>query len=121
MVSQSNAKKKIYETIKQELLYSLMDNNEVEESGLDDTANATNSPAKAILIIKRYEKIIKRQNKRDVIYVGKDRQLLKGLKEAELFFEKVGQNKPTIYFKTGLYKLLMKYTVLQNCTLSSND
>ena len=74
-----------------------MDNNEVEESGLDDAANATNSPAKAILIIKRYEKIIKRQNKRDVIYVGKDRHLLKKLKEAELFLKRLGRiNRPYI-------------------------
>lgn len=47
-------RKKTKETVKQELLNSLMENNEMEEPGLGETANATKDIAEAIKIIQRY-------------------------------------------------------------------
>ena len=75
-------KKKTHETVKQELLISLKENNEVEESGLDETANATKDPTEAVVIIQRCEEIIKMQNKRAIVYIGKQGQLLKKFKDS---------------------------------------
>ena len=64
-------RKKTKETVKQELLNSVMENNEMEEPGLGKTANATKDTAEAIKIIQRYEEIIKIQNKKFINFAGK--------------------------------------------------
>ena len=111
-------KKKTHETVKQELLISLKENDEVEESGLDETANATKDPTEAVVIIQR-EEIIKMQNKRAIVYIGKQGQLLKKFKDTKQLFEPVGQSKSTIHSNMGLCKL-NKYPTLEKSTLSSN-
>ena len=59
MVSKSKTKKKTNESIKRELLNSLKENNDVEEQGLNKTVNNVNNSQEAIVIIRRYEDIIK--------------------------------------------------------------
>ena len=71
MVSESITKKKTNENIKQELLNSLQENDDVEEQGLQETTNNVNNSQEAILIINRYEDIIKTQNKKAIGYIGK--------------------------------------------------
>lgn len=44
MVSKNITKKKTYETVKQELLNSLKENDNAEELELNETANKTNYP-----------------------------------------------------------------------------
>ena len=53
-------------------------------------------------------------------YVGKLEQLLKKLKATDQRFENVGQSKPTIHFKTGLYMFLKKQPELKKSTLTFN-
>ena len=71
MVSDSITKKKTNENIKQELLNSLQENDDVEEQGLQETTNNVNNSQEAILMINRYEDIIKTQNKKAIGYIGK--------------------------------------------------
>ena len=86
MVSKSKTKKKTNESIKRELLNSLKENNDVEEQGLNKTVNNVNNSQEAIVIIRRYEDIIKTQNKKAVGYIAKQGQLLKKFKDTQDFF-----------------------------------
>ena len=108
MVSKSKTKKKSNETIKRELLNSLKENDDVEEQGLNETANSVNNSQEPIAIIRRYVEIIKTQNKKAIGYTGKQGELLKKFKDTENFFDNVGQSKSTIYFKISLDELLKK-------------
>ena len=63
-------KKKTNETVKKELLNSLKENNNLEETDLDATIDAITDPKEAVRIIQRYEEIIKTQNIRVIGYVG---------------------------------------------------
>ena len=71
MVSKSITKKKTNEIIKRELLNSLQDNDDIEEQGLNETANLQ----EALRIINRYDDIIKTQNKKAIEYIGKQGEL----------------------------------------------
>ena len=59
MVAKNFRKKKSNIRVNQELLISLEENDDLEEPGLDETAEAIVDPLKAIRIINRYEEIIK--------------------------------------------------------------
>ena len=63
MVSKWQTNKKTNESIKQELLDSLKEN-DVEKQGLNETANIVNSSQKAIVITSRFEEIMKTQKKK---------------------------------------------------------
>ena len=63
--------KKTKETAKKELLDYLKENDDLEEPDIDATADAITDPIDAVIIIKRYEEIIKIQNKRVIGYVEK--------------------------------------------------
>ena len=71
MVSKRTAKKKTNENIKQELLSSLQENDDVDEVGLNETANNVNNSQEAIIIIHLYDDIVKTQNKKAIGYIGK--------------------------------------------------
>ena len=60
MVLKSITKKKTHETVKRELLNSWQENHDVEEAALNKTASQINNPQEAILVISRYDDIIKR-------------------------------------------------------------
>ena len=60
MVLKSITKKKTHETVKQELLNSWQENHDVEEAVLNKTASQINNPQEAMLVISRYDDIIKR-------------------------------------------------------------
>ena len=77
MVSKSITKEKTNETTKRELVNSLQENDDVEEQGLNETANNVSNSQETILIIRRYKDIIKTQNKKAIRYIGKQRLLLK--------------------------------------------
>ena len=63
--------------LKQELLNSLQENDNVEEQELNETANNVNNSQEAIVMIRCYEGIIKMQNKKAKGYIGKQGELLK--------------------------------------------
>ena len=117
MVSKSKTKKKTNESIKQELLNSLKENDDVEEQGLNETVNNVSNSQDAIFIVRSYVEIIKTQNKKAIgLYIGKQGELLKKFKDTENFFDNVGQSRSTIYFKISLYKFLKKYPLLKTST-----
>ena len=60
MVLKSITKKKTHETAKRELLNSWQENHDVEEAVLNKTASQINNPQEAMLVISRYDDIIKR-------------------------------------------------------------
>ena len=65
MVSKRIAKETSNERIKRELLNLLLqENDDVEEQGLNETANNVNNSQEVIIVICRYEDIIKTQNKK---------------------------------------------------------
>ena len=72
-----------------------------------------------MVIIRRYEDIIKTQNKKAIGYIAKQGEILKNFKDTQNFFDNVGQSKSTIYFKISLYKFLKKYPLLKRSTLQS--
>ena len=74
-------------------------NDDVEEQGLNKTANNVKNSQETIHIINRYEDIIKTQNKKAIGYISKQGKLFKKFKDTE----NVGQNRSTIYFKISLY------------------
>ena len=63
-MSKSITKRKSNETMKQELLISLQDNDDVEEKGLKERSNKVSNSQEATIIIRRYEDIIKIQIKK---------------------------------------------------------
>ena len=63
---------------------------------------------------------IKTQNKKEIVYICKQGQFLKKFKDAEHFFENVGQSRSTIYFKVSFYKLLKRYCFLKKSALQSS-
>ena len=71
----SKTKKKANETIKRELLNSLKEN-DVEEQRLNKRVSYVNNSQEAIVIIRRYEDIIKTQNKKAIVYIAKQGELL---------------------------------------------
>ena len=60
MVSKSINKKKSNETIKRELLNLLQENDNVEEQELNETVKNANNSQEVIVMIRRYEDIIKK-------------------------------------------------------------
>ena len=71
MVSQSKTKKKTNESIKQEPLNSLNENDDVKEQVLNETVSNVNNSQEGIVKIRRYKDIIKTQNKQAIGYIAK--------------------------------------------------
>ena len=79
--------------MKRELLNSLQESHDVEEQELNKTANNVDSSQEVMLIIRRYEDIIKTQNRKAIGYIGKQRQLFKKFKDTGNFFDNVAQSR----------------------------
>ena len=105
MVPKSIAKKKTKEIRKRELLNSLQENDDVEEQALNKTANTVSISQEAILIINRYEDIIKTQNKKAIEFIGKQGQLLKNFKDTFL-----------IMFLKADHQYILKFHFLSSST-----
>ena len=95
------------ETVKQEFLNLLQENDDVEEQALNGTANNVNNSQEAIFIIRHYEDIIRTQNKEAIGCIGKQEQLIRKFKDSEHFFGNVHQGRST-YFEILLYRFLKK-------------
>ena len=89
MVSKSINKKKSNETIKRELLNLLQENDNVEEQELNETVNNANNSQEVIVMIRRYEGIIKKAR----WYIVKQGELFKKFKDTENVFDNVGQSR----------------------------
>lgn len=115
MVPKTIRKKKTNETVKQELLNSLKENDNLEEHQV-----LMKQQMRQQTPVKRYKKIIKTQNKRVKGYAGKLDQLLKKFKGTEQYFQNVEQSKVTIYFKMRFYKFWKKWQTIKKSALYFN-
>ena len=113
-------KKKTPETIKKELLASILEVFE-EEDYLQICKEVKNAKdlKDGISLVKKYEDLLKSGNKKIINIVGKQGELLKRFKDSDEFFDGVGLSRSNIYFKIRLYKLLCKFPALRNSTLTS--
>ena len=120
MVLKRIAKKKLNEIITQELLNLLQEYDDVEEQGLNETANNVNNFQEANKVINRYEDIIKRQNKKAIGYIDKKGELFKNFKDTEKLFDNVVQSRSTINFKILFYNFLRIYPTFKKPILQSS-
>ena len=110
--------KKTPETIKRELLKSMLEVFE-EENYLQICEEAKNAKdlKDCIVSVKKYEDLLKSSNKNIKNIVAKRGELLKSFKDNDEFFDSVDQSRSNIYFKIRLYKFLCKFPALRNPTL----
>ena len=87
----------------------------VEFDDLNKEAEEVQDPEKAVIIIKRYENIIKTKRKGIINVAYHQGQVFKRFKEKEKFAKLVselGFHKTTIIFKINVFKLRKKYPKL---------
>ena len=109
------AKRLSKEEIKKKLLDSMNIGETVEFDNLNKEAEEVQDPGKAVIIIERYEDIIKTKRKGIINVAYHQGQVFKRFKEKEKFAKLVselGIHKTTIIFKINVFKLCKKYPKL---------
>ena len=109
------AKRLSKEEIKKKLLDSMTIGEIVEFDDLNKEAEEVQDPEKAVIIIKRYENIIKTKRKGIINVAYHQGQVFKRFKEKEKFAKLVselGIHKTTIIFRINVFKLCKKYPKL---------
>ena len=109
------AKRLSKEEIKKKLLDSMTIGEIVEFDDLNKEAEEVQDPEKAVIIIERYENIIKTKRKGIINVAYHQGQVFKRFKEKEKFAKLVselGIHKTTIIFKINVFKLCEKYRKL---------
>ena len=98
----TSEKKKTNESVKEELLNLIRENETVEEPG--PNIDSVTNPGEVIITItiNRYGKIAKCWTKKTIRYVTKQREMLKKFRYAEVFIKKEGLGRSSIYFKIGI-------------------
>ena len=81
MVAKTISKKKKHETVNNELMTSMRENDAEQDPGLN-IANVIDT-GEAIIIISCYEELIKTQNKRVIRYVAKQGHIMKKFRDIE--------------------------------------
>ena len=111
--------KKRPETIKKELLKSMLEVYE-EENYLQICEEAKNAKDlnECVFLVKKYEELLKSSNKKIINIVAKQGELLERFKDSDEIFDSVDQSRSNIYFKITLYKFLCKFPALRNLTLT---
>ena len=115
MVDSKKTKCKSREEIKQQLLDSMIIDENLEFDDLNKEAEEVQDPEKAAKIIKRYEDAIKTKRKDIINFAYHQRQVFKRFKEKEKFaklFRELGIHKTTIIGKINVLKLCKKYPKL---------
>ena len=103
------------EEIKTKLLDSMTIDEIVEFDDLNKEAEEVQDPEKAVIIIKRYENIIKTKRKGIINVAYHQGQVFKRFKEKEKFAKLVselGIHKTTIIFRINIFKLCKKHPKL---------
>ena len=115
-------KKKVSDIIEKELLASISEvfDEEEEYVSMNEEVKNAKEPKEGISLIKKYEDLLKGANKKINNIVEKQGELMKRFKDSDEFFDGVGLSQSNIYFKIRLYKLLCKFPVLKNSTLTSS-
>ena len=111
----TKAKRLSKEEIKKKLLDSMAIGEIVEFDDLNKEAEEIQDPEKAVIIIERYENIIKTKRKGIINVAYHQGQVFKRFKEKEKFAKLVselGIHKTTIIFKRNVFKFCKKYPKL---------
>ena len=108
------------ESIKEELLASIIEIVSEDNSELNEAVWNAKQPSAAIAVTNKYEALLKGENKKKINIVGKQEELLKKFKDSENIFKHIGPSRSNIYFKIKLYKCLTKFPELKNSTLPSS-
>lgn len=108
------------ESIKEELLASIIEIVSEDNSELNEAVWNAKQPSAAIAVINKYEALLKGENKKKINIVGKQEELLKKFMDSENIFKYIGPSRSNIYFKIKLYKCLTKFPELKNSTLPSS-
>ena len=106
------AKRLSKEEIKKKLLDSMTIGEIVEFDDLNKEAEEVQDPEKAVIIIERYENIIKTKRKGIINVAYHQGQVFKRFKEKEKFAKLVselGIHKTTIIFRINIFKLCKKH------------
>ena len=109
------AKRLSKEEIKKKLLDSMTIGEIVEFDDLNKEAEEVQDPEKAVIIIKRYENIIKTKRKGIINVAYHQGQVFKRFKEKEKFAKLISElriHKTTIIFRINVFKLCKKYPKL---------
>ena len=109
------AKRLSKEEIKKKLLDSMTIDEIVEFDDLNKEAEEVQDPEKAVIIIERYENIIKTKRKGIINVAYHQGQVFKRFKEKEKFTKLVtelGIHKNTIIFRINVFKLCKKHPKL---------
>ena len=115
LTDNKKAKRLSKEEIKTKLLDSMTIDEIVEFDDLNKEAEEVQDPEKAVIIIERYENIIKTKRKGIINVAYHQGQVFKRFKEKEKFAKLVselGIHKTTIIFKINIFKLCEKYRKL---------
>ena len=115
MTDNKKAKRLSKEEIKKKLLDSMTIGEIVEFDDLNKEAEEVQDPEKAVIIIERYENIIKTKRKGIINVAYHQGQVFKRFKEKEKFAKLVselGIHKTTIICKINVFKLCKKYPKL---------
>ena len=115
MIDNKKAKLLLKEDIRKKLLDSMTIGEIVEFNDLNKEVEELQDPEKAVIIIERYENIIK-TNRKEIINVAYHQgQVFKRFKEKEKFAKLVselGIHKTTIIFRINIFKLCKKHPKL---------
>ena len=115
MADNKKAKRLSKEEIKTKLLDSMTIDEIVEFDDLNKEAEEVQDPEKAVIIIERYENIIKTKRKGIINVAYHQGQVFKRFKEKEKFTKLVtelGIHKNTIIFRINVFKLCKKHPKL---------
>ena len=105
--------------IKKELLASVvLSGGEEDYLDLNEEVKNVKDLKDGIALVKQYEGLLKGVNKKIINIVEKQGKLLRKFKEEDRFFDCAGLSQSNIYFKIRLHKLLRKFPVLKNSTLT---
>ena len=93
-------KNKIPEIVKQELIASIAEfsNGEEDYLELDEKVKNAKEPQDGIVLVKKYENLLKGTNKKIITIVGKQGKILKRFRVEDDFLDHVGLSRSNIYF-----------------------
>ena len=119
-VARNETKKKSLQAIKQKLLASIIEILDKHDSLLNEKARNVKEAKETILIIKKYERLLKKQHREIINILGKQVEFLKTFRERDEVFSRVGLSRSSFYFKIRLHTFLCKFPALKQSTLTSS-
>ena len=97
-LTRNTTREKPPEVINQELLASIIEIADEYYSGLSKEMKNLMEPKEALSIIKKYNELLKGENRKIINLVGNQGKLLKKFKKNDEFFRHVGLSQTNIYF-----------------------